>query len=213
MGLFKKYHDLAGDIPNDLAESQLVGRGDITQVEKTNVVAGSDADPHPVCIFTVHVRLDGEEPYTATCRQHVPIAMVPQLSTGAAVVAVRVNPQDHSEIALALDVEPPVVTLPPSTGQSAADMLATGRRSRSVIVSFEPMGTRSQAGIDIYLLVLSVMDGAAPRQVTIGNAVPSSAVPLMFPGANVPVKIGVLDDDVVVDWGQALDDFSQRDGS
>src|SRR5262245_58077979 len=68
VGLFKKLKGLAGGVPSELANSPLVGRGQIVGVEQTNVSTGGDTNPSPVCVFTVEVALDGTPPYQATCR-------------------------------------------------------------------------------------------------------------------------------------------------
>ena len=39
-----------------------------------------------------------------------------------------------------------------------------------------------------------------PYQVQVGNAVPTSALPLVFPGSKLHAKLGDGPNDVVVDW-------------
>jgi len=38
----------------------------------------------------------------------------------------------------------------------------------------------------------------------VGNAVPPKALPLLFPGSKVPVKLGREQHDVFIDWEAAL---------
>ena len=39
-----------------------------------------------------------------------------------------------------------------------------------------------------------------PYQIQVGNAVPASALPLVFPGSKLHAKLGDGPNDVVVDW-------------
>jgi hypothetical protein len=39
-----------------------------------------------------------------------------------------------------------------------------------------------------------------PYQIQVGNAVPASALPLLFPGSKLHAKLGEGPNDVVVDW-------------
>ena len=210
MGLFSKMRDVTGSVPKKLLENGLLGRGIITDVKQTSVSTGADFDPAHVCVFTVEVTLDNVPRYMATCRQAIPATVLPQLLGGGATVAVRVDPDDHSHIALSLGEAPPTVTLAASgdaNTSSAADVLENGEACRAVIVQSQPMGTRSQAGKDMYAFVLTVMaDGTAPYQVQVGNPVPADAVPLLYPGNNVPAKRlpDRGDQYIVIDWDEAL---------
>jgi hypothetical protein len=210
MGLFKKIRSATGSVPRKLLEEGLLGRGIIIDVKQTGVSTGADFNPAHVCIFNVEVTLDNVPRYTATCRQAVLATVMPQLMSGQATVAVRVNPEDHSEIALSLGEAPPTVTMA-ATGDkntaSAADILANGEDCRAVIVESQPLGTKNQGGVDMYALLLTVMaDGRAPYQVPVGNPVPPDAVPLLYPGNNVPAKRMPDRGDkyIVVDWAAAL---------
>ncbi len=210
MGLFGKMRNLTGSVPRKLLEQGLLGRGIITDVKQTSVSTGADFNPAHVCVFTVEVQLDNVPRYMATCRQAVLATVLPQLLTGGATVAVRVNPDDHSEIALSLGEAPPTVTMAASgdpNTSSAADVLENGEDCRAVIVQSQPLGTRSQAGKDMYAFLLTVMaDGRTPYQVQVGNPVPADAVPLVYPGNTVPAKRlpDRGDQYIVIDWDAAL---------
>ena len=122
----------------------------------------------------------------------------------------RVDPDDHSRIALSLGEEPPTVTMASSgdanTG-SAARILEYGVPCKAVIVQSQPMGMRSPSRLDMYAFVLTVMaDGRAPYQVQVGNPVPADAVPLVYPGSTVPAKRlpDGEDHEIVIDWAAAL---------
>ena len=213
MGLFKKLKQFSGSVDKDLLQNGLLGRGTIVEVQQTNVSTGvDDAFSRPVCIFTVEVVLDNVPPYNATCRQSIPITVLPQIVPGQSVVAVRVNPDNHDEIALDLATEPPEVTLAQGSGQAtAADVLARGTPARAVIVQTQPLGVKNPHGVDMHAFVLTVMlDGQKPYQAKVGNPVPEDAVPLLYPGSNLPAK--VLPEEpqgVVIDFKAAVEEFTK----
>jgi hypothetical protein len=211
MGLFSKMRDLAGAPSKELMEHGLLGRGIITAIKQTGVSTGVDFDPSHVCLFTVEVSLDTTPRYTATCRQAVKATILPQLMMGGATVAVRVDPDDHSHIALDLHTEPPVITVSAQDGDaktgSAAEILEHGQACRAVIIESMPLGRRTPAGIDLYACVLTILaDGRRPYQTQLGLPVPPEAVPLLYPGSNVPAKRLPEKGDqfVMIDWAAAL---------
>jgi hypothetical protein len=210
MGLFTKMKTLTGSIPKELLQNGLLGRGIIVSIQQTSVSTGVDFDPAHVCVFTVEVALDNEPRYTATCRQAVRATILPQLMMPGATIAVRVDPGDHSRIALSLGEQPPTVTMAssgdPNTG-SAARILEYGTPCHAVIVQSQPMGMRNPSGKDMYAFVLTVMaDGRPPYQTQVGNPVPADAVPLVYPGSTVPAKRmpDGADHEIVIDWDEAL---------
>ncbi len=215
MGLFKKMGQLTGSVNKKLLTEGLLGRGLITDVEQTSVSRGQDAYSAPVCIFTVQVTLDDVPAYEASCRQAVPLALVPQLASGGAQVAVRVNPNDHSEIALDLATEAPTVRMAEGDGAAkASDILATGLDARAVIVESMPLGKTNPAGLDMYAFSLTVMrDGEAPYQTQVGNPVPKNAIPLIYPGHNLPAKVMASNPKgVVIDWERSVQEATQHGG-
>ena len=211
MGLFDKMRNLTGSVPKELLERGLLGRGIIVSVQQTGVSTGVDFDPAHVCVFTVEVALDNVPRYTATCRQAVKATILPQLMMGGATVAVRVDAQDHSRIALSLGEEPPTVTMAssgdPNTA-SAARILELGVSCKAVIVQSQPLGMRNPKGDDMYAFMLTVMaEGRPPYQIQVGNPVPAAALPLLYPGNTVPAKRMPNGDDreLVIDWQAALE--------
>ena len=210
MGLFDKMRNLAGSVPKELLQNGLLGRGIIVSIQQTSVSTGVDFDPSHVCVFTVEVALDDVPRYTATCRQAVRATILPQLMTPGATVAVRVDPNDRTRIALSLGEAPPTVTMAgsgdPNTG-SAARILEYGVPCRAVIVQSQPMGMRSSTGKDMYAFVLTVMaEDRPPYQTQVGNPVPAGAMPLVYPGNTVPAKriADGEDHEIVIDWDAAL---------
>ncbi len=157
------------------------------------------------CIFTVQVELDDKAPHEATCKQRIPEIQIPQFQPGSTVVAIRANPGDLTQIALDLHTDPPVVTAPAAAGNhSAAHVLETEEPGQGVIVESQALGRRNQAGVDIYAFVLTVMpEGKDTYQIQVGNPTPPAALPFLFPGSRVPVKIGSEPNAVVIDWDQA----------
>jgi hypothetical protein len=212
MGMFKKLKQMTGSVDKDLLRNGLLGRGTITEVQQTRVsTGGDDAFSRPVCVFTVEVALDNVPVYTASCRQSVPITVLPRFVPGQTVVAVRVNPDNHDEIGLDLETNPPEVTMAQGQGASAADVLARGNPVRSVIVQTAPLGMKNPHGVDMHAFVLTVMpEGQKPYQAKVGNPVPDDAVPLLFPGSNLPAKVLPEEPDgVVIDWDAALAEFTK----
>ena len=216
MGLFSKVRQLSGTPSRELLEHGLLGRGIITGIKQTGVSTGVDFDPSHVCVFTVEVSLDNTARYMATCRQAIRATILPQLLSGQATVAVRVNPDDHSQIALDLATEPPIITVSARSGDentgSAAQILQEGTPCRAVIIESLPLGRRNPAGVDLYAFSLTVIaDGRPPYQTKLGMPVPTEAVPLLYPGNNVPAKRLPDREDqyVVIDWDAALAQFGQ----
>jgi hypothetical protein len=75
---------------------------------------------------------------------------------------------------------------------SLANTLANGAPARVVVVKAEawspPMG--DSAGHPVWHFTLTVMrDGVAPYRVDSGQGLPSDALPLVYPGANLPAKV------------------------
>jgi hypothetical protein len=210
VGLFKK---LTGGVDEKLLQTGALARGTIMGVRPSGTTLQSgNGLVERKCEFQVQVTLDGQAPYEATCTQRVPEVYLPQFQPGASVVAVRVDPQDRSRIVLDLASEPPNVRVGREAGApSAADILATGRPAKAVIVQSQPLGMRNEEGVDIHAFVLTVMpDGQQPYQTQVGNPTPAEALPLLFPGSHVPVRVGATPDHVVIDWRQALAEAGGR---
>jgi hypothetical protein len=213
MGLFKKMRELGGGVSKDLMENGLLGRGIITGIQQTSVSTGADFDPSHVCVFTMEVALDNVPRYNATCRQAVKATVLPQLAAPGTTVAVRVNPNDHSEVAIDLSQAPPEVTISQEDGKvgSAAKILEDGVPCHAVIVQSQPLGMKNPAGVDMHAFLLTIMaDGRPPYQVQVGMPVPPEAVPLLYPGNKVPAKrlADGQDHDVMIDWQAAVGEAS-----
>ena len=203
MGLLSK---ITGGPDKKLLETGILGRGIITDIKLTGTTLQTgNGLVQRTCLFTLEVSLDGRAPYTATCKQRIPEIQIPQIQPGGTTVAIRANPAELTQIALDFSTEPPVVTTPGGTGNhSAADILATGEPAHAVIVEYQPLGKRNPAGIDLYAYLLTVVpEGRDPYQIQVGNPTPPAALPFLFAGSRVPVKIGTIPNAVVIDWAAA----------
>jgi hypothetical protein len=200
MGLFKK---MTGGVDKSLMESGLLGRGQIVGVQPmgTTVQMGNGLVERK-CQFQIQVMLDGEPPFAAVATQRVPEVYLAQVGSGQAVVAVRVDPNDRSKVAIDFNTEPPNVRLAANDGPgSAADILATGTPVTVVLVQNQPMGIQNAAGHDMHALTLTVSaEGENPYQIQVGNAVPPEALPLLYPGSHLHAKRGGGPNEIVVDW-------------
>ncbi len=204
MGLLRK---MTGGADKKLLQTGLLGRAIITEVHLTGTtVQSGNGLVQRKCRFTAEVSLDGQTPYMASCTQRIPEIQIPQIQPGNTTVAVRANPEDLTQIALDFTTEPPVVTTTGSSGAPrASDILATGAPGHAVIVGSQPIGKRTPAGVDVYAYTLTVMpDGKDPYQIQVGNPTPPAALPFLFPGSRVPVKIGTDPNAVVIDWDAAV---------
>lgn len=204
MGFFNK---LTGGADTALLKNGVPARGVILAVAPsgTTVQMGNGLVQR-TCQFRVQVTMDQTRPYEASVKQRIPEVYLSQFVPGASVVAVRVNPSNPAEIVLDFEHEPPTVTLARDpNAESAAQVLVTGTPARAVIVGNQPLGMKNADGVDLQAFVLTVIpEGAAPYQIQVGNPTPPEALPLLYPGSNVPVKIGKAPDAVVIDWKAAL---------
>jgi hypothetical protein len=210
MGFLDKIRAVGGGVSPDLMKNGTLARGEIVSLQPTGMTVshGNEALGKQVCNVAMNIYMDNTPPFQATCHQGVPILALQQLMTPGAIVAVRVNPQNPQDVAIDFDSEPPTVTLSatgPNRG-SAAELLATGTPARAVIIQSQPMGMRSQAGMDMYAFVVTILcDGHQPYQTQMGNPVPPAGVPLLYPGSNVPAKVRPEEQgQVIIDWDAAV---------
>jgi len=212
MGFLKNMKTaLGGDDPALMASGTL-GRGEILGVNITgSSVQTPSAPPEQICNFQLMVYLDDIQPFAAQVRKRVPAYALANIVPGHSVVAVRVDPNDHSRVGIDLTVEPPVVRMPKRPGDiSAQDVLDRGSPCEVVIIQSQPLGTKSMSGLDLYVFMLTVMvPGQAPYQIQVGNPVPPEAIPLIYPGAKLPAKFmpNSRREEVVIDWKAALADY------
>ena len=107
------------------------------------------------------------------------------------ILAVRVNATDHSPVAIDFSTQPPELTLLESTGDKPITV---------VLVADQALGMKSAKGDPVHALTLTIATGVdTPYQIPVGNAVPASALPLMYPGSKLYAKLGAGPNDDV-DW-------------
>jgi len=211
VGLRDKMRSMVGGVSPELMQNGILARGEVLDVQMTGMsVSRGDqvATEKQVCNVTLNVIMDNTPPFQATVKQGIPVLILPQFMSGQAVVAVRVNPANHQEVAIDFNNEPPTVTLAaggPNTG-SAAELLALGTPARAVIIQSQPLGVRNQAGVDMYALMVTILcDGTPPYQTQMGNPVPPGGVPLLYPGSNLPAKVRPgQQGQCIIDWEAAL---------
>lgn len=204
MGLFKSLKDMKNVVSasNGVGDGALVGRALVIDVSLAGTAVKLGVEEYRVCNLRLQVFLDGQQAYIAGCRQKIEEWRLGQL-TGQAF-AVRVDRQDPQKVALDFSMQAPVVILARPADGGAQAILATGRPAEAVIVSNQPLGLRSWDGNDVHVFTLTVMaPGQAPYQAQLGNPMPAAAMPLVFPGARVPVKVGANPNDIAIDWAAA----------
>ncbi|HUJ07280.1 MAG TPA: hypothetical protein VLX31_14320 [Streptosporangiaceae bacterium] len=194
--------------PQLMATGQL-GRAEVMNVRVTgSSIQSGGAPPEQVCVFELMVYLDNTPPFPAEVRKRVPIYALANIQPGQAVVAVRVDPADHSRVGIDFSVEPPSVRLAQTPGKiSAQEVLERGDSCEAVIVQSQPLGVKSSvSGLDMYAFLLTVLvPGQAPYQIQVGNPVPPEAAPLLFPGSRLPAKVMPgSPNNVVINWQSAL---------
>lgn len=204
MGLFSK---LTGGADAQLLQTGIPARGVVLSVAPAGMTMQvGNGIVERVCQFHVQVTMDNSHPYEVVCKQRIQEIYIAQFQPGATVVAVRVDPNDPSRIALDFNSPPPTVRVARDpNSQSAADIIATGEPARAIIIQTMPLNMQNTEGVDLHGFVLTVMpEGRPPYQTKVGNPTPPEALPFLYPGSNVPVKIGSADpDSVVIDWAQA----------
>lgn len=210
MGILGKMKTaFGGDDPQLMANGQL-GRAEVMNVRVTgSSIQSGGAPPEQVCAFELMVYLDDTPPFPAEARKRVPVYALANIQPGQTVVAVRVDPADHSRVGIDFSVEPPSVRLASTPGKiSAQEVLERGDSCEAVIIQSQPLGVKSSvSGLDMYAFMLTVMvPGQAPYQIQVGNPVPPEAVPLLFPGSRLPAKYlpGGIKENVVIDWRSAI---------
>ena len=207
MGFFDDLADgfrqLTGGVDQELIATGTLARGELLAVDPSGTtIQVMNGLVERTCTFLVRVMMDGQQPYDVSVTQRVQEVSLPQLQQPGIVVAVRVDPANHSRVAIDFSTQPPEVTLPESTGEnSAAHILATGKPVTVVLVANQPIGVKNSKGDPVHALTLTIATGVdTPYQVQVGNAVPASALPLVYPGSKLHAKLGAGPNDVVVDW-------------
>jgi hypothetical protein len=196
------FGNLIGSTDSEVITNGVLGRGEITNVDISGMTLQmGNSLVERKCTVSMNVMIDGVAPFPATAVQRIQEIVIPQLAQGA-VVPVRVDPNDHSKVYIDFASDLPEVTLPKSEGEnSAAYILEHGKPIKVVLVASQPIGLKNADGIEVYALTLTTYEGVdTPYQLQVGNAVPATALPLLYPGSKLNAKLGAGPNDVVVDW-------------
>lgn len=199
--------NLLGSPDDSLLTTGELARGNITGIRATGMTMQvMNGLVERKCDIGVRVYRNGHPPYDATATQRVQEIYIPQLSSGEAWVAVRVDPANPGRIAVDFAAPVPDVQVAASAGtDSAAWILANGRPVDVVVAGSQKLGMTGPTGDEVYALTLSVLDGdVPPYEVQVGNAVPASAYPLLYPGSRLPARRGEEATDIVVDFASAI---------
>ena len=197
------FNKMTGGVDEQLLATGVLARGEVLGMDLSGTtVQVMNGLVERSVTFTLNVLMDGQAPFQATCSQRVQEVLIPQLQQPGVVLAVRVDPADHTKVAIDFASQPPEVTMPESTGPgSAKDILANGKPIVVVLVANQPVGIKNHKGDPVHALTLTVAEGVdTPYQIQVGNAVPASALPLVYPGSKLHAKLGAGPNDVVVDW-------------
>lgn len=196
--------NLLGSADSSVIQNGILGRGEITGLTMSGMTLQSgNGLVERKCTITVDVYIDNTPMFQATVVQRVQEITIPELSSGNAIVAVRVDPNDHSKVAIDFNSAVPEVTLAanPDKTQSAAYILENGKPVTVVLVGDQPLNTKNPDGVEMYALQLTIATGVdTPYQIMVGNPVPASALPLLYPGSKLHAKLGDNPNAVVVDW-------------
>jgi hypothetical protein len=233
VGLFKKVTGAAGHVDHRLIERGLLARGVVTECNRTAFSTGNQVGS-VVCDLVVTVDLPGHAPYVARCKHPIQIPYLSQFESGQGAVAVRVDPDDLTNIALDLEHDVPAPSQPPIDSLSSAQpqsqpdepseampvihtadpsvggtagLLASGVPARAILLGVVDLGeATTSTGKPATGLVLSVtVAGRSPYQAQAGLFVPPEAASLLNIGADLPAKaLPDMINMVAIDWDAAL---------
>ncbi len=189
----------ASAVPADLAANGILGRGTIVDAQKTPTGALID------CAVTVGVRLvDGTPPYRANCHILLAPDQADLVSPGGTFVTVRVDPSNHSRVAISLAEETPVVVVTdPQVLDPQARALRDGRDCNATVLLFQRQWLKTPSGDEFYAVKVRVDTDGSEFQVNL--PVPAAAVSLLQNGATFPAKRLLAEPTVLaVHWDAVL---------
>jgi len=198
------FGNLIGSADSSVIQDGILGRGEITNLAMSGMALQTgNGLMERECTITANVFIDHTPMFVATIVQRVQEIDIPQLSSGNAVVAVRVDPTDHTTVAIDFASDVPEVALARTTDNAdgAAYLLANGKPIEVVLVANQALGKKDSDGVEVYALQLTAYGGVdTPYQLTVGNPVPASALPLLFLGSKLHARLGDNPNAVIVDW-------------
>jgi hypothetical protein len=183
---------------SSIPSSWVLGRALVLDVRKETV--GERVD----CAVTVKVRLvDGTSPYQATFSAKVVQQRADLLAAGRTIVAVRVDPDDHSQVTISWTEDPPVVTVSdPELIEPPARASRDGEPCRIVVLNHARELMKTPDGEELYGSKVRVTSDGSELQIDL--LVPDEAVALLQDGKELPAKRLASEPNVVaVDWNAA----------
>ncbi len=188
----------ASQVPADLAQNGILGRGACVSVDKTPT--GTLVD----CALTVGVRLvDGTPSYRAQTHISLSPENAEKLIPGQTLFTVRADPNNHERIALSLNEPTPTVTVTdPSVLGPPTRALAEGVPCTVTIVAFAQQFLATPDGQGLYATKVRVNEDGSEFQIFL--PVPLDATALLHDGAQLPAKRLAAEPQVLtVDWAAA----------
>ena len=183
---------------SSIPSSWVLGRAVVLDVRKET--AGERVD----CAVTVKVRLvDGTAPYQATFSANVVQRRADLLAAGRTIVALRVDPDDHSQVTISWTEDPPIVTVSdPDLIEPPARALRDGEPCRIVVLNHARELMKTPDGEELYSSNVRVTSDGSELQIDL--LVPDEAVALLQDGKELPAKRLANQPNVVaVDWNAA----------
>lgn len=198
MGFFG---NLLGSTDDNVMANGILGRGEITSLSVSGLTMRvNNSLQERKCTIAMNVLIDGVPAFQATAVQRIQEILLSKLGKGVAV-PVRVDPSNHSKVYIDFASQMPVITMARTSGEtSAAYILEHGKPIKVILLSSTPAKIKNADGVDGFTLALTVYEGVeTPYQTAVVNAVPATALPLMYPGSKLHAKLGA-NGIVIVDW-------------
>src|SRR5690606_29156287 len=102
--LINSANQALGGADSELIQNGLLGRGEVLGVDASGMTLQiGNGLVERKCTVTLNVMLDGTQPYQVQVSQRIQEVYIPQLSSGGAIVAVRVDPNDPNRVAIDFD--------------------------------------------------------------------------------------------------------------
>jgi hypothetical protein len=185
-------------VPQDLAQSGILGRGSCVNVEKMQTGALVD------CVVTTGVRLvDGTPAYQASCRISLSPENADKLIPGRTLFSVRADPNNHSRVSISLQEPTPTVTIDePSVVDPPARAMRDGVPCRVTVVQHAHQFLNLPSGEELFATKVRVLQDGSEFQIFL--PVPGSAASLLQDGKELPAKRLAAEPQVLtVDWAAA----------
>ena len=202
------FGNLIGSADSTVIQNGILGRGEITDLQMSGMTLQTgNGLVERKCTITANVYLDNTPMFVATITQRVQ-EIVRSRSCPPAAPSWRCGsiPTDHTRVAIDFNSAVPEVTLAPSADPitpTAPPTCSSQRHSPSRWCSSRTSRSARRTRTAWSCMRCSSPPTRAcetPYQLTVGNPVPATALPLLFPGSKLHAKLGDDPNSVVVDW-------------